>query len=44
MMAELKMPKGNLLFVTGVILILLGVGSMISPAIAGTMNRAGSQR
>ena len=35
MMAALKMPKGNWLFVTGVILALLGVGSMISPAIAG---------
>ncbi len=35
MMAELKIPKGNWLFVTGVILVLLGVGSMISPAIAG---------
>lgn len=34
-MAELKIPKGNWLFVTGVILVLLGVGSMISPAIAG---------
>jgi uncharacterized membrane protein HdeD (DUF308 family) len=35
MMAELKIPKGNWLFVTGIILVLLGVGSMISPAIAG---------
>ena len=34
-MAELKIPKGNWLFVTGIILVLLGVGSMISPAIAG---------
>ena len=34
-MAELKIPKGNWLFVTGVILVLLGVGSMISPAYAG---------
>ena len=34
-MAELKIPKGNWLLVAGVILILLGVGSMISPAIAG---------
>jgi uncharacterized membrane protein HdeD (DUF308 family) len=35
MMAERKIPKGNWLFVTGVILVLLGVGSMISPAVAG---------
>ena len=35
MMAELKIPKGNWLLVTGVILVLLGVGSMIAPAIAG---------
>jgi hypothetical protein len=34
-MAELKIPKGNWLLVTGVILVLLGVGSMIAPAIAG---------
>jgi uncharacterized membrane protein HdeD (DUF308 family) len=34
-MAELKIPTGNLLLLTGVILVLLGVGSMISPAIAG---------
>ena len=34
-MAELKIPKGNWLFVTGVILVSLGVGSMISPAFAG---------
>jgi uncharacterized membrane protein HdeD (DUF308 family) len=35
MMAERKIPKGNWLLVTGVILVLLGVGSMIAPAIAG---------
>jgi len=35
MMAELRIPKGNWLFVTGVILVLLGIGSMISPAFAG---------
>jgi uncharacterized membrane protein HdeD (DUF308 family) len=35
MMAELRIPKGNWLFVTGVILVLLGIGSMISPAYAG---------
>jgi uncharacterized membrane protein HdeD (DUF308 family) len=34
-MAELKIPTGNWLLLTGVILVLLGVGSMISPAIAG---------
>ena len=34
-MTELRIPKGNWFFVTGVILVLLGVGSMISPAIAG---------
>ncbi len=34
-MAELRIPKGNWLFVTGVILVLLGIGSMISPAYAG---------
>ena len=36
MMTELKIPRGNWLFVAGVILILLGVGSMISPAFAGS--------
>jgi uncharacterized membrane protein HdeD (DUF308 family) len=35
MMTELRIPKGNWFFVTGVILVLLGVGSMIAPAIAG---------
>lgn len=34
-MAELKIPTGNWLLLTGVTLVLLGVGSMISPAIAG---------
>jgi len=36
MTTELKLPKGNWLLVAGVILILLGVGSMISPAFAGS--------
>ena len=36
MMTELKLPRGNWLLVAGVILILLGVGSMISPAFAGS--------
>jgi uncharacterized membrane protein HdeD (DUF308 family) len=35
MMAELKIPKGNWLLATGGILALLGVGSMIAPAVAG---------
>ena len=35
-MTELKIPRGNWLFATGVILVLLGVGSMIAPALAGT--------
>lgn len=35
-MTELKIPRGNWLLVAGVILILLGVGSMISPAFAGS--------
>ncbi|MFN7292173.1 MAG: DUF308 domain-containing protein, partial [bacterium] len=35
MMAERKIPKGNWLLVTGVILVLLGVGSMIASAVAG---------
>ncbi len=34
-MAGLKIPKGNWLLVAGVILVLLGVGSMIAPAFAG---------
>jgi membrane protein HdeD len=35
MMTELKIPKGNWLFVTGLALVLLGIGAMISPAFAG---------
>lgn len=34
-MAELRIPKGNWLLITGVILVLLGVGSMMAPAFAG---------
>jgi uncharacterized membrane protein HdeD (DUF308 family) len=35
MTTDLKIPKGNWLLVTGVLLALLGIGSMIAPAIAG---------
>jgi membrane protein HdeD len=35
-MAELRIPKGNGLLITGVVLVLLGIGSMIAPAFAGS--------
>lgn len=34
-MAEFRIPKGNGLLIAGVVLVLLGIGSMIAPAFAG---------